>query len=129
MRGSIPIIIAVGTFSTAVGAQELSEITIAGPAINTIGRDAHQSRIQQLSGTVRVHYNPIMLTTNSGRALLDARVEEVARRVCSANGIYPNVDDGWHCVDNAIKAAKSKLDAATTEVKLRLAQGLPIPAG
>ena len=131
MRAWIPVMIAVGAFNAAVDAQttDLTEITIASPAVTTVGRDMYGSRIRELSGTVQVHYNPLMLTTNSGRALLDARVAEVARRVCSANGIYSNVDDNWHCVGQAIKAAESKLDAATAQVRIRLAQGQPIPAG
>jgi len=130
MRTPIPLIIAIGALSVAgVEAADLAEVTVSAPTIKTVGRDATGTPIRQLSGTVRVQYNPIMLTTNSGRALLDDEVAQVARTLCSANGAFPNADDQWNCVDRAIKVAKMQLDAASAQLKVRLAQARSVPAG
>jgi UrcA family protein len=123
MRISIPTIIAIGVLgASAVQAADLSEVTISTPAIKTVGRDATGTPVRQLGGTVRVQYNPISLTTNSGRALLDDKVADVARDLCSANGLYPNADDDWNCVRQATKAARVQLDAATAQAKFSLVQ-------
>ena len=124
MRTPIPTIIAIGVLGAA-GAQaaDLGEVTVTGPTIHTIGRDATGTPVRQLSGTVTVQYNPISLTTNSGRALVDYRVANVARNLCSANGAFPNADDDFNCVQQAVRGAKVQLDAATAQVRFRLAQG------
>ena len=130
MRTSISLIVTLGLLSAA-GAQaaDLGEVTVTAPAITTIGRDATGTPIRQLSGSVQLHYNPISLTTNSGRALLDDRVADAARALCSANGAFSNVDDDYNCVRGAVAGARAQLDAATAEVNVRLAQGYPVPVG
>jgi UrcA family protein len=128
MRTSIPTIIAIGALSVA-GAQaaDLAEVTVSSPTVNTTGRDATGTPIRQLSGTVRLQYDPIMLTTNSGRALLDDKVADVARNLCSANGAFPNADDDWNCVRQATRAARLQLDAAIEQMKVRLVQEYSSP--
>jgi UrcA family protein len=123
MRTSIATIIAIGALSVA-GAQaaDLAEVTVSSPTVKTTVRDATGTPIRQLSGTVRLQYDPIMLTTNSGRALLDDKVSDVARNLCSANGAFPNADDDWNCVQQAVQTAKVQLDAATAQVRVSVAQ-------
>ena len=117
-RSNVRLIIAIGALSVA-GAQAatLEEVTVTAPTVKTLGRDATGTPIRQLNVTVRLEYNPISLTTNSGRALLDDKVAEVARGLCSAGGTLPNTDDSDHCVRDAIKNAKTQLDAATARAK------------
>jgi UrcA family protein len=64
-------------------------------------------RQSPLRKSVRVQYNPIMSITNSGRALLDDKIAEKARRLCTAGGRVSNTDDNGACVRQAIEGAKS----------------------
>jgi UrcA family protein len=117
-RSNLYLIAAIGV-CTGASAQPaaLEEVTVTAPTVKTIGRDATGTPIRELGATVRVQYNPIMLTTNSGRALLDDKVAEVARMLCSAGDTVSNTDDDGNCVRQAVKTAKAQLDAATIRVK------------
>ena len=95
-----------------VQAENLQEVTVSVPTVKTIGRDATGTPIQQVSAMARVQYNPVMLTTNSGRALLDDKVAEVARRLCTADGRVNNTDDNGACVQQAVTRAKVQIAAA-----------------
>ena len=130
MRFSIPLIdilgpnlskvIAIGTVSLAsvcAQAQNLAEVTVTAPTVRILGRDATGTPIQQVTAMARIQYNPISLTTNSGRALLDDKVAEVARRLCTAGGRVNNTDDDGACVRQATNDAKSQLDAAAARIK------------
>ena len=127
MRTSIPMLIALGALGVGVAqATDLAEVTVTAPSIRTLGRDATGTPIRQLSGTVRLQYSPIMLTTNSGRALLDDRVSKVARALCSDNGRFPNVNDDYNCVRAAVLGAKQQLDAATDQMRVAQAYSRPV---
>ena len=118
LRPNLHLIIAIGALSIAAAqAATLEEVTVTAPTVKTLGRDATGTPIRQLSATVRLQYNPISLTTNSGRALLDDKVVEVARGLCGAGGTVSNTDDNESCVRDAVRGAKTQLDAATARVK------------
>src|ERR1700730_10303072 len=115
VRPSIPMVIALGALAFAwVGTQaaNLEEVTVTVPTAKTLGRDASGTPIQQVTTMARVQYNPVMLTTNSGRALLDEKVAEVARALCTAGGTVNNTDDDGACVRQAIFRAKVQIAAA-----------------
>ena len=125
MRISIPAILAIGVLSaSAVQAADLGEVTVTGPTISTPRFDATGTPVRQVSGTMTVQYNAISLTTNSGRALVDDKVADVARTLCSTISIAvdPASRDERTCVRQALDGAKSQLDAATTELRVRLAE-------
>ena len=115
LRPNLPMLIAIGTLAVAgmcAQAANLEEVTVTAATVRTLGRDATGTPIQQVTATARVQYSPIMLTTNSGRALLDDKVAEVARRLCTAGGRVSNTDDDAACVRQAINDANLQLNAA-----------------
>src|SRR5215472_10334538 len=106
-RPSLPVGIALGTLAFAwIGAQaaELQEVTVTVPATKTIGRDANGAPIQEVTASARVQYDPMLLTTRSGRARLQERVTEVARRLCrEINDAAPPPATGEDsCVEQAV---------------------------
>jgi UrcA family protein len=103
---------ALSLVSTALQAQNLQEVTVSVPVPKTIGRDTTGTPIQQVSAMARVQFNPVMLTTNSGRALLDNKVAEVARRLCTAGGRVNDTDADGSCVQQAVNRAKVQIAAA-----------------
>lgn len=132
MRSSIPlseiprrklsIVIAIGALALAgvcAQAANLEEVTVTAPTVRNLGQDATGAPIRQVTAMSRVQYNPIMLTTNSGRALLNDKVVEVARRLCSAVATVtePASRDDASCVRQAVDGAKSQLDAAAARIK------------
>jgi len=120
-RRSFPIVIALGSLAFAgmcAQATDLQEITVTVPAVTTIGHDASGAPIQQVSASARIQYDPMMLTTNSGRALLKERVTEVARRLCrEVNNAVPPAGDEESCVQQAVHGAKVQIAAAAVAQK------------
>jgi UrcA family protein len=130
MRTSIPLkasrrlrvspIVAFGALLvTGVQAAELPEVTVSAPSTKMIGRDLSGTPIRQVTATARIRYSPIMLTTYSGRALLQDRVAEVARGLChklDAVGVVPMDDEGT-CVQRAVNGARVQIAAAVAEQK------------
>ena len=115
------LVIALGVLSCAAvsaQAQNLQEVTVKAPNVKTIGRDDKGTAIRQLSASATVQYNPIMLTTSSGRALLNDKIAQVARNLCSGGGQFNNTDDDLNCVRKAIEDAKSQLDAESERIKV-----------
>src|ERR1700733_13775942 len=107
VRPRLSMVIALGALAFgAMGAQatDLQEVTVTVPTVQTIGRDASGAPIQQVSASARVQYDPIMLTTYSGRALLRDKVAEVARRLCRSLDITagPLNEDEGTCVQRAV---------------------------
>lgn len=122
LRPKLSIVVAIAVCSLAsvyVQAANLEEVTVTAPTVTTLGTDATGAPIKQVTATTRVQYNPIMLTTNSGRALLDDKVADVARRLCSSVSTVtdPASRDDSTCVRQAIDGAKSQLDAAAARIK------------
>src|SRR5579872_6142438 len=79
------VLMALGALAVvplAAQADNLQEVTVTVPTTQTIGRDASGAPIQQVTASARVQYDPNMLTTASGRALLRQKVTDVARRLC-----------------------------------------------
>lgn len=118
LRPKISRILVVAAFAaTGVQAAELPEVTVAAPAVKTIGRDATGAPIKQVRATARVKYSPIMLTTNSGRALLQYKIADVARELCmkmDTVALSP-MDDAATCVQRAIDGTKAQIAAAIAQ--------------
>jgi UrcA family protein len=117
-----PVVIALGALAFGcIGAQaaELQEVTVTVPTAKIIGRDASGAPIQQVSASARVQYDPIMLTTNSGRALLKDEVVDVARRLCRSLDFVapPSTLDEDTCVQQAVAGAKVQIAAAAAQQK------------
>ena len=130
MRTSIPLrasrrlrvspMVAFGALLvTGVQAAELPEVTVSAPSTKTMGRDLTGAPVRQVTATARIRYSPIMLTTYSGRALLQDKVAEVARGLChklDSVGVVP-VDDEGMCVQRAVAGAKVQIAAAIAQQK------------
>lgn len=122
-RPNLATAVAIGTLAlgglVAQAAENLEEVTVTAPTARNLAQDATGASIRQVTATSRVQYNPNMLTTNSGRALLNDKVADVARRLCAAVSTVtdPASRDESTCVRQAIDSAKSQLDAATARLK------------
>jgi UrcA family protein len=117
-RVPLPVIFAA-LVVTGVQAAELPEVTVSAPSLKTIGRDATGAPIRQATATARIRYSPIMLMTNSGRALLQYKVTEVARGLCrklDTIAVMPSEDEGT-CVQRAVDGAKVQIAAAIAQQK------------
>ena len=119
---SFPMMIALAMLSfvgISSRAADLQEVTVTVPMVKTIGRDASGAPIQQVSASARVQYDPIMLTTNSGRALLQDKVADVARRLCRDidMAVPPPAVDEESCVQQAVHGAKVQIAAAAAARK------------
>jgi len=120
LRSSMPIIIIGAFVVVGVQAADLKEVTVIAPTIKTVGRDASGTPIHQVTASARVQYNPIMLTTNSGRALLQYKISQVAQKLCREIGnvaINPAEDEGT-CVKRAVDGTKVQLAAAMAQQKV-----------
>src|SRR5580704_6384997 len=61
--------------------RQVDQVTVYAPRVRVVGRDeATLAPIEQETVSVRVHFDPPTLTTNSGRALLDDSVNAAARQ-------------------------------------------------
>jgi len=121
-RPSLPVMIALGTWACAwIGTQaaELQELTVTVPATRTVGRDANGAPVQQVTASARVPYDPVMLTTPSGRARLQERVTEVARKLCRqvSDATPPPATAEDSCVQQAVQGAKVQIAAAAIAQK------------
>ncbi len=104
---------------TGVQAADLPEVTVTAPSVKTIGRDATGTPIRQITATARIRYSPIMLTTYSGRALLQDKVVEVARGLCRKVDSFAvgALGDEGTCVEQAVAGAKVQIAAAIARQK------------
>ena len=120
LRRSMPLFIIGAFVVVGVQAADLKEVTVMAPTIKTVGRDSSGAPIRQVTASARVQYNPIMLTTNSGRALLQYKISEVARKLCREIGtvaINPAEDEGT-CVQRAVAGTKVQIAAAMAQQKV-----------
>jgi UrcA family protein len=120
LRSSMPLIIIGAFVVVGVQAADLKEVTVMAPTVKTIGHDASGAPIHQVTASARVQYNPIMLTTNSGRALLQYKISEVARKLCrqiDSVAIYPAEDEST-CVLRAVDGTKVQIAAAMAQQKV-----------
>jgi len=119
-RRRVPLLVAFGALVvTGVQAAELPEVTVTAPSTKTIGRDASGAPVRQVTASARIRYSPVMLMTNSGQALLQYKVVEVARGLCrkldSAGVVF--MDNEATCVQQAVKGAKVQIAAAIAQPK------------
>jgi UrcA family protein len=110
---------ALALTSIGVQAQQLQEVTVTVPAARTIGHDANGAPIQQVTASARVQYDPMMLTSRSGRALLQQKVTDVARRLCrEVNSLAPPAAaDETACVQQALHGVRVQIAAAAIAQK------------
>ena len=124
LRPNVSVIVAAGALALtlAVGgaqASELQEVTVSAPTVKTVGRDVSGAPIKQVTASARVQYNPLMLTTNSGRALLHYKIAEVARKLCrqiDTVALAPMEDEDT-CVQRAVDGTKVQIAAAAAGQK------------
>lgn len=99
-------------------APPLKPITIFAPAartVRTVGYDgATLAPIEEITTTARVKFNPVILTTYSGVALLKDDVAEAAQRACDS---IDRLDNGAACVRRAIRSARPQVTAAITRAR------------
>jgi UrcA family protein len=107
---------ALGIFSGRAHAADLEQITISAPNVKVVGHDyATGAPIEEATGTGQIKVDPVMLTTNSGVALLNDAVQDTAQKICYS--LDPlNSDDG-ECVRGAIKSAQAQITAAVARAK------------
>jgi UrcA family protein len=97
-------------------AARVDQVTISSPTVKTVGRDsATGAPITQTTKTVRIKFDPVTLTTNSGVALLKDRVLESAREACDS--IDPFDSDDGTCIRGAVDSAKTEVDAAVARAR------------
>jgi len=112
-RPRIPLMVAFGALVvTGVQAADLPEVTVSAPSIKTIARDLSGAPVRQATASARIRYSPIMLTTNSGRALLQYKVTQVARGLCRKLDSIVPLSDETTCVQQAVKGAKVQIASA-----------------
>lgn len=96
----------------------LEPITILAPAartVRTVGYDAATgASIQEITTSARVKFNPVILTTYSGAALLKDDVAEAAQKACDS--IEP-LDGSEACVRRAIRSAQPQVTAAISRAR------------
>jgi UrcA family protein len=91
---------------------QVDQVTVYAPAVRVVGRDdATLAPIEQRTVSVRVHFDPPTLTTNSGRALLDDSVNAAARQACDSAGLVAAADDA-SCIDKAVASAQPQVQTA-----------------
>lgn len=116
IRQGFPVILAGALALGCLAAQaaDMQEVTVTVPATQTVGRDASGAPIEQVSASARVQYDPMMLASRSGRALLQQKVTDVARRLCREvnHAASPPAGDESSCVQQAVRRAKVQIAAA-----------------
>jgi UrcA family protein len=106
-------IAALAVFSVSAHAADYDQVTVHGSTTKTVGfDDATAAPIQKTTVKVRVTYDPVTLTTNSGIALLNDSVADAARKACFTAD--PLLDDDGTCVRNAIESAQPQIARAIT---------------
>jgi UrcA family protein len=104
--------------SKPAAAALLKPITILAPAarsVRTVGYDGTTgASIQEITTSARVEFNPVILTTYSGVALLKDDVAEAAQKACDS--IEP-LDGSEACVRRAIRSAQPQVTAAITRAR------------
>jgi|SRR5579862_4235840 len=115
LRPALSLIITVGALTFAVAqAANMEEVTVTVPGSKTIGRSTNGAPIEEVSVSEKIDYNPVMLTTNSGRALLEDKVTQEAKRMCKqleTPGSVPTEPE-QACVKRAVANAKEQIAAA-----------------
>jgi UrcA family protein len=117
LRSRLPMLFAVGAFafgalalSNYSQAAELPQATVSAPSVKTVDRDpATGALIQTETQTIRIKVDPVTLTTNSGVALLNDKVLQSARQICSS--LETLSFDNDECVNNAVKSAQPQIAA------------------
>ena len=91
-RHALPVVFALGALilgsapAHADDPEKVDVITVTAPAVKIVGREsATGAPIQEMTVSVRVKFDPVTLTTNSGVALLKDSVVEAAQKACGAS--------------------------------------------
>jgi UrcA family protein len=111
----LPVLLAFAALSfvsALARAADLPEVTVSAPIVKTTDRDAASGApIQEVTETARIAVDPVTLTTNSGVALLQDKVQETAQQICN-NMDSLATEDGGTCVREAVKSAQAQIKAA-----------------
>jgi UrcA family protein len=93
-------------------------ITITAPSVKVIGRDAvTNAPIEETIVSVRVHFDPVTLTTNSGVSLLKDDVYDAARKACRAATLDDVPSSDGDCVRVAVDSAMPQVNAAIARAR------------
>jgi UrcA family protein len=104
-------------FNAGARAAALEQITISTPNVKTVGRDAATGApIEEVTSTARITVDPVRLTTNSGVALLQDRVQDAAQKLCYS--LDPLSFDNSECVRGAVQSAQAQITAAVARAKI-----------
>jgi UrcA family protein len=96
---------------------QVDQVTVSAPKVRVIGHDeASLAPIEQRAVSIRVHFDPPTLTTNSGRALLDDSVNAAARQACESAD--PMADDDVACTAKAVASAQPQVQTAIAQAQM-----------
>lgn len=114
LASAVVVLSLVSARAHADDPEKVDVITVFAPAAKIVGRDAATGApIQEMRVTVRVQFDPVTLTTNSGVALLKDSVAEAAQKACGAS----LTDDAVACVHDAINSAQPEVEAAIAQAR------------
>jgi UrcA family protein len=115
------MIIALGALTIAAvqAADNMEEVTVTAPGAKTIGRGTTGAPIEEMSASEKIQYPHTMLMTNSGRALLEDKIAQEAKRLCQELDTpgSVNTETEQACVKRAIAGAKEQIAAAAAAQK------------
>lgn len=108
-------------FGNRARAQDMDQVTVVSSSTHTVGYGLHEPvPIQETQTKVRVTYDPVTLTTNSGVALLKDAVQEAAQKACKPLDLYGSLysDLPYHdCVRRAVQNAQPQVAQAITKAE------------
>jgi UrcA family protein len=96
---------------------QLDPITVSGPAVQIVGKDAAGTPIEEVTATARVQVDSAALTTEYGVLILNYSVLDAARKACEATVSLEEDEDDSTCVHKAVESAKPQVDAAIARAK------------
>ena len=113
---AVGAILLVNATAQAEQPDPLNQITVTSRSVKTIGRDpATDAPIKEITRTAYVQYDPVVLTTNSGVALLKDSVQDAAVKICAS--LDPLDSDDGGCIRRTVESAKPQIDAAIASAR------------
>ena len=113
---ALGVVALISTRAQADDPEQVDQITVSAPKVRTLGHDsATGAPIEETTKTVRIKFDPVTLTTNSGVSLLRDSVSEAAHKICQS--IEPTDPDDDTCVRNALESANPQVDAAIARAR------------
>src|SRR3569833_1067358 len=102
-------------------AEDMNQVAVVSSSTRTVGYGLHEpTPIKETKVKVRVTYDPVTLTTNSGVALLRDAVHEAAQKACKPSNVYgPLYEDMPYrdCVRTAVDNAQPQVARAIAKAE------------